>query len=153
MIGASDVPLVKNAKYLISLPPMYEDVVEVGDLLGYIPILKYKDYNLQDMEKFPQFQADKYMCKRVDPITQEDVIVSQEWIDKLALSGLLNLLRILHFGRSPELNAVVKVFLSCVHEGYLRLDGKIDLNVDVIHRITGLGKVGRDQECTLLARI
>ena len=59
-------------------------------------------------------------------------------------SGLLNLLRILHFGQSLELNAVVKVLLSCIHEGYLWLDRKIDLNVDVIHRITGLSKVGGD---------
>ena len=58
------------------------------------------------------------------------------------LSGLLNLLRIPHFGQSLELNAVVKVLLSCVHEGYLWLDRKIDLNVDVIHCIIDLSKVG-----------
>ena len=38
----------------------------------------------------------------------------------------------------------MKILLSCVHEGYLWLDKKIDLNVDVIHRITGLSKVGGD---------
>ena len=63
---------------------------------------------------------------------------------KLAPSGLLNLLRILHFGRSLELNAVVKILLLCVHESYLWMDKKIDLNLDVIHRITGLSKAGRD---------
>ena len=42
------------------------------------------------------------------------------------------------------MNAVVKVLLSCVHEGYLWLDRKIDLNVDVIYRIIGLSKVGGD---------
>ena len=57
-------------------------------------------------------------------------------------SGLLKLLRIPHFGRSPKVNAVVKLLLSCVHHGYLWLEGKIDLNIDVIHRITGLSKVG-----------
>lgn len=56
----------------------------------------------------------------------------------------MNLFKILHFGKSPELNAVVKVLLLCVHEGYLWLDRKIDLNVDVIHRITGLSKVDGD---------
>ena len=39
---------------------------------------------------------------------------------------------------------VVKVLLSCDHEGYLWLDKKIDLNVDVIHWITRLSKVGID---------
>ena len=76
----------------------------------------------------------------------------QEWIEKLAPSGLLNLLRIPHFGRSPKLNAVVKVLLSCVHEGYLWLDRKIKLNVDVIHRIYGLSKVGRDQGVHLVGK-
>ena len=38
----------------------------------------------------------------------------------------------------------MKVLLSCIHEGYLLLDRKIDLNVDVIHRITSLSKVGGD---------
>lgn len=84
------------------------------------------------------------MCKRVNPITQAEVFVPHEWIEKLVPSGLLNLLQIPHFGRSPELNVVVKVLLSCVHEGYLWLERKIDMNVDVIHRITGLSKVGAD---------
>ena len=39
---------------------------------------------------------------------------------------------------------MVKILLSSIHEGYLWLHRKIDLNVDVIHRITGLSKVGRD---------
>ena len=96
--GAPKVHLVKNEKYLIPLPPMSEDVAEEGELLEHIPNLKYQDYNLQDPEKFPQFQVDQYMCKRVDPITQVEVIVMQEWIEKLAPFGLLNLLRIPHFG-------------------------------------------------------
>ena len=44
--GASEVHLVKNAKYLIPLPPMSEDVVEEGELLEHISNLKYQDYNM-----------------------------------------------------------------------------------------------------------
>ena len=58
----------------------------------------------------------------------------------------MNLLRIPHFGHNLELNAVVKVLLSCVHDGYLWLDHKIDLNMDAIHCITGLSKVGADPD-------
>jgi hypothetical protein len=47
-----------------------------------------------------------------------------------------------HFTCNPELNTVVKVFLSCVHDIYLWLDHKIDVNVDVIHCITCLSKAG-----------
>ena len=32
-----DIPLGKNTKYPIPLPPMSEDVIEEGDLLGSIP--------------------------------------------------------------------------------------------------------------------
>ena len=53
-------------------------------------------------------------------------------------------MRIPHFGCSPEVNAVVNLLLSYVHDGYLWLEGKIDLNIDVIHRIMGLSKVGDD---------
>ena len=39
---------------------------------------------------------------------------------------------------------MVHVILSCVHGGYLWLGNKVDLNVDLIHRITGLSKTGKD---------
>lgn len=84
------------------------------------------------------------MTTKIDLITQAKNIVPQEWIEKLAPSGLLKLLRIPHFGRSLEVNVVVKLLLSCVHDGYLLLEGKINLNIDVIHKITGLSEVGND---------
>jgi hypothetical protein len=56
--GAPDIQLTKHAKFPIPLPPMSEDVIEEGTLLGQIPNLKYQDYNLLDPEKFLQFQAD-----------------------------------------------------------------------------------------------
>ena len=64
----------------------------------------------------------------------------------LERSGLLNLLRLPHFGRGAEVNAVVRVLLSCVHGGYLWLGNRINLNVDLIHRITGLSKTGKDPQ-------
>lgn len=140
--GVQDIQLTKNAKYPIPLPPMSKDVIEEGALLGHIQNLKYQDYNLQDPKKFPRFQVGQYMCKRTDPITQADVFVPQEWIERLAPSGLLNLLWIPHFRQSPELNAMIKVLLSCMHNGYFWLDKKIDMNVDAIHLITNLSKVG-----------
>ena len=115
-----------------------------GTLLEQISNLKYQDDNLLDPEKFPQFQDNQYMCRRIDPVTKVEVLAPQEWIEKLTPSGLLNLLRISHFARSPELNTVVKVLLSCMHDGYLWLDRKIDVNVNAIHRITGLSKVGAE---------
>ena len=39
---------------------------------------------------------------------------------------------------------MVHILLSCVHGGYLWLGKKVDLNVDLVHRITGLSKTGKD---------
>ena len=47
------IHLSVKAKYLVSLPPMFEDVEEEGSLLGYVNDLKYQDYNLLDHIKFP----------------------------------------------------------------------------------------------------
>ena len=51
--GAPEVQLPKNAKYPTPLPPMYEDVIEEGDLLANILPLRYQNYNLQDPNKYP----------------------------------------------------------------------------------------------------
>ena len=79
-----------------------------------------------------------------NPSTGKDDFVPMEHVQVLDQSGLLNLLKIPHFGRGPEVNAVVRVLLSCVHGGYLWLSNQIDLNVDLIHHITGLSKGGKD---------
>lgn len=68
----------------------------------------------------------------------------QPLIEVLEPSSLLNLLRIPHFERSTEVTTVVKILLSCMHEGFLWLAKKVDLNVHLIHRITGLSKRGTD---------
>jgi hypothetical protein len=93
------------------------------------------------------------MFQRDDPVTKAEVLAPHEWIEKLTLSGLLNLLCIPHFGRSLELNAVVKVLLSYVHNDYLWLDHKVDLNVDVIHHITGLSKVSTNPSTHFVGKI
>ena len=81
-----------------------------------------------------------------NPRTGRDDFVPMEHVQILERSGLLNLLKIPHFGRGPKVNTVVRVLLSCVHRGYLWLSNQIDLNVDLIHHITGLSKSGKDPQ-------
>jgi hypothetical protein len=123
---------------------MHEDVEEEGSLLGYMNDLKLQDYNLLDHIKFPQFQVDQYMAMTVNPTTKVEALTPQAWIALLQPLGLLNLLQIPHFGRSNEINAVVKLILSCIHGGHLWLDYRVDIMIDLIHRITGLSKTGAD---------
>ena len=72
------------------------------------------------------------------------------------------MLQIPHFGRSNEINTVVKVLLYYVHRGHLWLDRRVDIMIDLIHRITGLSKtsadpmahfVGKDQDKKLAMRL
>ena len=142
--GAPIIELAKQAKYIVPLPSMPEEVWEQGNLLGKIDQLKFQDYNLQDPQKFPQFQADQYLVVREELVTKRQRLALQPWIEVLEPSGLLNFLRIPHFGQSVEVTIVVKMLLSCMHEGFLWLDRKVDLNVHLIHRITGLSKRGVD---------
>ena len=50
----------------------------------------------------------------------------------------------LHFGRLAEVNPYVKDLLSCCHGGYLWLDAKIPITIDLISQVIGLPKVGVD---------
>lgn len=59
-------------------------------------------------------------------------------------STILNTLRLPHFGRSPEVNVVMKILLSRVHGGYLWMDSAISIDPHLIARLTRLSKQGRD---------
>lgn len=78
VIGALEIQLTKNAKYPIPFLPMSEAVLEEGALLGYILTLKYWDYNLLDPKKFPQFQEDHNMWKKIDPVTNVEVLLPHD---------------------------------------------------------------------------
>ena len=102
------------------------------------------------------------MVMTVNPATKIEAFTPQAWIASLRPLGLLNLLQIPHFGRSNEINAVMKVLLSCVHGGYLWLDHRVDITIDLIHWIMGLSKtradpvahfVGKDQDKKLAAQL
>ena len=80
---APKVQLSANAKYIVPLPPMSEDVDEEGSLLGYVNDLKYQDYNLLDHNKFPQFQVDQYMTMNMKPTTKVEALTPQTWIASL----------------------------------------------------------------------
>ena len=124
-------------------------------MLGHVNDLKYQDYNLLDHVKLPQFQVDQYMMMTMNPATKVRALERQSWIASLQPSGLLNLLQIPHFRHSNDINAVMKVLLSCVHGGHLWLDHRVDITIDLIHQIMGLNKtranpaahfVGKDQD-------
>ena len=58
---APEVTIPKGAKCPISLLPIDSCVQKDGELLGYVPILKFTDYNLGDNKTYPHFQPDQYL--------------------------------------------------------------------------------------------
>jgi hypothetical protein len=80
----------------------------------------------------------------------------------LTQSTLLNVMKIPHFGRHHEVNAYVKLLISCCHGGYLWLENRIIVDPALIHRITELSMQGPDPQdfylgkatyCTLAQKI
>jgi hypothetical protein len=73
-------------------------------------------------------------------------IFSQPWIQGLAQSNVLNVMKILHFGHHQEVNACVKLLLSCYHGEYLWFNRRITVDPTLIHWIKGLSVKGPDPQ-------
>ena len=56
--GAPEVKIPKSAKFTVPIPPIDSRVKENGDLVGYVVVVKFVDYNLGDGKTYPQFQPD-----------------------------------------------------------------------------------------------
>ena len=53
-------------------------------------------------------------------------------------------MKILHFGCHQEVNAYIKLLLSCYHDRYLCLDRRINVDPMLIYQITSLSLKGPD---------
>jgi hypothetical protein len=103
--------------------------------------LKFSDLNLGYRKVYSMLAPHKYLTisKGRNP-----KIVPQKWTHNLAQSTLLNVMKIPHFGRHQEVNACVRLLLSCYHDGYLSLDRHITVDPILINQITGLSMQGPD---------
>jgi hypothetical protein len=108
-----------------------------------IAALKFSDFNLRDHKVYNMLAPYKYLTKMKG---KNSKIIPQSWTMNLAQSTLLNVMKIPHFGRHQEVNACVKLLLSCYHGGYLWLDHRITVDLTLIHQITGLSMQGPDPQ-------
>ena len=51
--GAPEVKIPKSAKFTVPIPPIDSRVKENGDLLGYVVVVKFTNYNLGDANTYP----------------------------------------------------------------------------------------------------
>jgi hypothetical protein len=103
--------------------------------------LKFNDFNLEDHKNHSMLTPFKYLTKMKGNNLK---IIPQPWMMNLAQSTLLNVMKIPHFGRHREVNACVKILISCYHGDYLWLDHHITVDPTLIHKITGLSMKGPD---------
>jgi hypothetical protein len=108
-----------------------------------IAVLKFSDFNLGDRKVYSMLAPHKYLTKTKG---KNSKIIPQSWTHNLAQSTLLNVMKIPHFGRHQEVNACVKLLLSCYHGGYLWLNRRIIVDPTLINRITGLSMQGPDPQ-------
>jgi hypothetical protein len=87
-----------------------------------IAALKFNYFNLGDRKNHNMLAPYKYLTRTKG---KNSKIIPQPWMMNLAQSTLLNVMKIPHFGRHQEVNACVKLLLSCYHGGYLWLDRHI----------------------------
>ena len=104
-----------------------------------IATLRFNDFNLGDHKNYSMLSLYKYLTRMKG---KNSKIIPQPWTMNLAQSTLLNVMKIPHFGRHQEVNAYVKLLLSCYHGVYLWLDHCIIVDLTLIHRITRLSMQG-----------
>jgi hypothetical protein len=114
------------------------------DMLRRVSQLKYADYDITNTTKFPELASHQYLELKTNPTTNQSIPMPKAWARGLEQSGILNLFNIPHFDQSNEVNACIKLLLTCVHGGYLWLDKAIYIDTDLTARITGLPMQGQD---------
>jgi hypothetical protein len=106
-----------------------------------IATLKISNFNLGDKKVYSMLAPHKYLTRTKG---KNSKIVPRPWTHNLALSTLLNVMKIPHFERHQEVNSCVKMLLSCYHGGYLWLNRCITMDPILISRITGMSMQGPD---------
>ena len=81
--------------------------------------LKYADHDMNDCGKFPQFAPGKYLHAFHYLEDGTTLLEVKQWVAGLEKASLLKMLNVPHFGRSPQVTAVVKQLLVLVHDGHL----------------------------------
>jgi hypothetical protein len=141
VVSHDNVP--RDFEYTLITTYLPKGIRAVGPLLGLIPALKISDYNLGDQKNYAMLAPHRYITKT----TRKKLnIVPQPWIKEIARSTILNGMKIPHFGIHQEVNACIKLLLSCYHGGYLWLDRRITVDPTLIHLITGLSMQGPDPQ-------
>jgi hypothetical protein len=149
----------RDFEYTLITVYLPKGIHTVGTQLGMIPKLNINDFNLGDRKNYALLAPHKYLKKK----TRKNLkIVPHPWTKEITRSTILNIMKLHHLDRHQEVNACVKLLLSCYHGGYLWLNMCMTVDPILIHMITRLSMQGTDPQkfylgkvfdCTLAQRI
>jgi hypothetical protein len=123
----------RDFEYTLITTYLPKGIRAVGPQLGLIRDLKINDFNLGDRKNYALLAPHKYLTKTMG---KKSNIAPQPWTKEITRSTILNVMKMPHFGRNQEVNACVKLLLSCFHGGYLWLDRRMTVDLALIHMIT-----------------
>jgi hypothetical protein len=127
--------ILRDFEYTLITAYIPKGIRIVGPQLGHIPALKNNDFNLGDRKNYVMLMLHRYLMKMIG---KKSCIVSQSWIKEITQYTILNVMNIPHFGQHREVNACVKILLTCYHGGYIWLDRKVTVDPALIHLIIRL---------------
>jgi hypothetical protein len=130
-------------KYTLVMTYLLKGICTVQENQDKIVALKFSDFNLGYCKVYNMLTPHKYLTRTKG---KNSKIISHSWTMNLAQSTLLNVMNIPHFGRHQEVNACVKLLLSCYHGDYLWLNCRITVDLMLINQIIGLSMQGPDPQ-------
>jgi hypothetical protein len=81
--------------------------------------LKFNEFSLGNRKNYNMLSPHNFLTRMKGNISK---IIPQPWTMDLAQSTLLNVMKILHFGKHQDVNACIKLLLSFFHGVYLWLE-------------------------------
>jgi hypothetical protein len=133
--------VLRDFDYTLITAYLPKSIHAVGSQLGQILMLKINNFNLRDRKNYGMLATHKYLTKKMG---KKSKIIPHPWTMDIAISTILNVMKIPHFNRHKEVNVCAKLLLSCYHGSYLWLDRRIIVDLTLINQITGLSMQGMD---------
>jgi hypothetical protein len=106
--------------------------------------LRYSNHDVTDTEKFPKFAKRVYLqTVGIGPFG-EPIHQPVQWAARLAITRILGLLDLPHFGRGQYANNCIKQLMVITHGRDLWLGQLVSIDVELIAHITGLPSWGME---------
>ena len=101
-VPAGVKPPRQRTNFALLTPSLPKAVLKVGSMVGRVDKLKYSDHDTNDRENFPQFAPGKFLHRVIYLDNNMTMVEVRQWAAGLEQAGLLRMLNVPHFGRSPH---------------------------------------------------